>query len=371
MHWSMGGLCTEASTVYPVTVFPLSTQLADDQGLVLMTTVAMPVFSKQNETRSKGILLGVVGTDVPVKELLKTIPKYKLGIHGYAFAITNNGYILTHPELRPLYEEGKKRRKPNYSSVDLSEVEWEDRDDVVSDPFQASWLSPSSDKIKLPFNESYCLIHSFFLLDTALTSCGVNDLEEFDVFYSSKMVTRILLRNAMVNRKTGKFSMEVKKTVDKGKRVLVMTNDYYYTDIKGTPFSLGVALSRGHGKYFFRGNVTIEEGLHDLEHPDVSLADEWSYCNTDLHPEHRHLTQLEAIKLYLKGKEPLLQCDKELIQEVLFDAVVSAPIEAYWTSLALNKSENSDKGVEVAFLGTRTGLSRINLFVGAEQLTNQ
>uniref|UniRef100_A0A8B9E4D1 Calcium voltage-gated channel auxiliary subunit alpha2delta 3 n=1 Tax=Anser cygnoides TaxID=8845 RepID=A0A8B9E4D1_ANSCY len=287
----------------------LHKKLADDQGLVLMTTVAMPVFSKQNETRSKGILLGVVGTDVPVKELLKTIPKYKLGIHGYAFAITNNGYILTHPELRPLYEEGKKRRKPNYSSVDLSEVEWEDRDDV--------------------------------------------------------------LRNAMVNRKTGKFSMEVKKTVDKGKRVLVMTNDYYYTDIKGTPFSLGVALSRGHGKYFFRGNVTVEEGLHDLEHPDVSLADEWSYCNTDLHPEHRQMTQLEAIKRYLTGKEPLLQCDKELIQEVLFDAVVSAPIEAYWTSLALNKSENSDKGVEVAFLGTRTGLSRINLFVGPEQLTNQ
>nr|XP_060622048.1 voltage-dependent calcium channel subunit alpha-2/delta-3 isoform X3 [Anolis sagrei ordinatus] len=217
--------------------------------------------------------------------------------------------VWTEAYVDSTYEEGKKRRKPNYSSVDLSEVEWEDRDDV--------------------------------------------------------------LRNAMVNRKTGKFSMEVKKTVDKGKRVLVMTNDYYYTDIKGTPFSLGVALSRGHGKYFFRGNVTIEEGLHDLEQPDVSLADEWSYCNTDLHPEHRQMTQLKAIKNYLTGKEPLLPCDKELIQEVLFDAVVSAPIEAYWTSLALNKSENSDKGVEVAFLGTRTGLSRVNLFVGPEQLTNQ
>ncbi|XP_072845734.2 voltage-dependent calcium channel subunit alpha-2/delta-3 isoform X4 [Pogona vitticeps] len=217
--------------------------------------------------------------------------------------------IWTEAYVDSTYEEGKKRRKPNYSSVDLSEVEWEDRDDV--------------------------------------------------------------LRNAMVNRKTGKFSMEVKKTVDKGKRVLVMTNDYYYTDIKGTPFSLGVALSRGHGKYFFKGNVTIEEGLHDLEQPDVSLADEWSYCNTDLHPEHRQMTQLKAIRNYLTGKEPLLPCDKELIQEVLFDAVVSAPIEAYWTSLALNKSENSDKGVEVAFLGTRTGLSRVNLFVGPEQLTNQ
>uniref|UniRef100_A0A8C2TM97 Calcium voltage-gated channel auxiliary subunit alpha2delta 3 n=1 Tax=Coturnix japonica TaxID=93934 RepID=A0A8C2TM97_COTJA len=265
----------------------IDSTLADDQGLVLMTTVAMPVFSKQNETRSKGILLGVVGTDVPVKELLKAIPKYKLGIHGYAFAITNNGYILTHPELRPLYEEGKKRRKPNYSSVDLSEVEWEDRDD-----FEML-------EMKIFLNVCFCV--------TDFKVCSIS------------------------------------------------------------LHSLGVALSRGHGKYFFRGNVTVEEGLHDLEHPDVSLADEWSYCNTDLHPEHRQMTQLEAIKRYLTGKEPLLQCDKELIQEVLFDAVVSAPIEAYWTSLALNKSENSDKGVEVAFLGTRTGLSRINLFVGPEQ----
>ncbi|TKS71394.1 Voltage-dependent calcium channel subunit alpha-2/delta-3 [Collichthys lucidus] len=208
--------------------------LRDKAGPSLMTTVAMPVFSTKNET---------------------------LGIHGYAFAITNNGYILTHPDLRPLYQDGQKRRKPNYSSVDLSEVEWEDKDDA--------------------------------------------------------------LRNAMVNRRTGTFSMEVKKTVDRGRRVLKMHNDYYYTDIKGTPFSVGVALSRGHGKYFFRGNVSVEAG------------------------------------------------DRELIQEVLFDAVVTAPLEAYWTGLALNKSENSDKGVEIAFLGTRTGLSRTNLFVPADQLSNQ
>uniref|UniRef100_A0A3Q2YIU5 Calcium voltage-gated channel auxiliary subunit alpha2delta 3 n=1 Tax=Hippocampus comes TaxID=109280 RepID=A0A3Q2YIU5_HIPCM len=80
----------------------IDSTLDDGQGPVLMTTVAMPVFSTKNETRNHGILLGVVGTDVPVSELLKTIPKYKLGIHGYAFAITNNGYILTHPDLRPL-----------------------------------------------------------------------------------------------------------------------------------------------------------------------------------------------------------------------------------------------------------------------------
>uniref|UniRef100_A0A8C2ZE13 Calcium channel, voltage dependent, alpha2/delta subunit 3 n=1 Tax=Cyclopterus lumpus TaxID=8103 RepID=A0A8C2ZE13_CYCLU len=76
--------------------------LKDKAGPSLMTTVAMPVFSTKNETVSEGILLGVVGTDIPLQELMKLIPKHMLGIHGYSFAITNNGYILTHPDLRPL-----------------------------------------------------------------------------------------------------------------------------------------------------------------------------------------------------------------------------------------------------------------------------
>uniref|UniRef100_A0A8K9V746 Calcium channel, voltage dependent, alpha2/delta subunit 3 n=1 Tax=Oncorhynchus mykiss TaxID=8022 RepID=A0A8K9V746_ONCMY len=269
------------------------------KGPSLMTTVAMPVFSTKNETVS-GILLGVVGTDIPLQELMKIIPKHLLGIHGYAFAITNNGYILTHPDLRPLYQKGQKRRKPNYSSVDLSEVEWEDKDDF--------------------------------------------------------------LRNAMVNRKTGTFSMEVKKTVDKGVRREEENDSYSYCISKTVDC---------HGKFFFRGNVSVEAGLHDLEQPDVALADEWTYCNTDEYNEHRSLSQIQAIKLYLTGRKPLIKCDRELIQEVLFDAVVTAPLEAYWTGLALNKSENSDKGVEIAYLGTRTGLSRTNLFVVQEDLSNQ
>uniref|UniRef100_A0A3Q2NXV1 Calcium channel, voltage dependent, alpha2/delta subunit 3 n=1 Tax=Fundulus heteroclitus TaxID=8078 RepID=A0A3Q2NXV1_FUNHE len=273
----------------------------------LMTIISLCVFSSLS--KNQGILLGVAGTDIPLQELMKLIPKHMLGIHGYAFAITNNGYILTHPDLRPLYQEGQRRRKPYYSSVDLSEVEWEDKDDI--------------------------------------------------------------LRNAMVNRRTGTFSMEVKRTVDRGRRVLKMHNDYYYTDIKGTPFSVGVALSRGHGKYFFRGNVSTDSGLRDLEQPDVALADEWTYCNTEEKHEHRHLTQIQAIKLFMTGRRPHLKCDRELIQEVLFDAVVTAPLKSYWNSLALNKSENPEKGVEIAFLGTRTGLSRTNLFVPTDQLSNQ
>uniref|UniRef100_A0A4W4H5Y7 VWFA domain-containing protein n=1 Tax=Electrophorus electricus TaxID=8005 RepID=A0A4W4H5Y7_ELEEL len=100
------------------------------KGLLLMTTVAMPVFSKKKETLSHGILLGVVGTDIPLLEVIMLAPRHKLGAHGYAFLITNNGYILAHPDLRPLYEDGKKLKpKPNYNSVDLSEAEWEDTEE--------------------------------------------------------------------------------------------------------------------------------------------------------------------------------------------------------------------------------------------------
>uniref|UniRef100_A0A674IXI4 Calcium voltage-gated channel auxiliary subunit alpha2delta 4 n=1 Tax=Terrapene triunguis TaxID=2587831 RepID=A0A674IXI4_9SAUR len=256
------------------------------QSLLLMTTVAMPVFSKKNETRSHGILLGVVGSDVPLRELLKLAPRYKLGVHGYAFLNTNNGYILSHPDLRPLYREGKKLKpKPNYNSVDLSEVEWEDQDEI--------------------------------------------------------------------------------------KRVLFLTNDYFFTDISGTPFSLGVVLSRGHGEYILLGNTSVEEGLHDLLQPDLTLANEWIYCITDIDPDHRKLSQLEAMIRFLTGEEPDLECDEDLVQEVLFDAVVTAPMEAYWTALALNMSDKTEQEVETAFLGTRAGLMRSLLYVGSEKLSNR
>nr|XP_033807321.1 voltage-dependent calcium channel subunit alpha-2/delta-4 isoform X3 [Geotrypetes seraphini] len=280
------------------------------QSLLLMTTVAMPVFSKKNETRSEGILLGVVGSDVPLRELLKLVPRYKLGVHGYAFLNTNNGYILSHPDLRPLYKEGKKLRpKPNYNSVDLSEVEWEDQDEK--------------------------------------------------------------LRTAMINGKTGYLSMDVKVPVDKGKRVLFLTNDYFFTSITGTPFSLGVVLSRGHGKYILIGDTSVEEGLHDLLQPELTLANEWIYCSTDIDPGHQKLTQLQAVIRFLKGEEPDLKCNKELVQEVLFDAVVTAPMEAYWTALALNMSNSKEDGMEMAFLGTRAGLMRSSLFIGSEELSNK
>ncbi|XP_045893473.1 voltage-dependent calcium channel subunit alpha-2/delta-4-like isoform X4 [Micropterus dolomieu] len=290
---------------YMDTVLPNTKELftTKAQSLLLMTSVAMPVFSKKKETLSHGILLGVVGSDIPLMEVMKLAPRYMLGAHGYAFLITNNGYILAHPDLRPLYKDGKKLKpKPNYNSVDMSEVEWEDTEET--------------------------------------------------------------LRTAMVRGETGSISLNIRASVDKGKRPLYLINDYFYTNIDETPFSFGMVLTRGHGKLMFIGNVSVEEGLHDLTSPDLSIASEWTYCETDIDPSHRKYTQLQAVIRYLLGKEPDLECDEVLLQQTLFDAVVTAPLEAYWNALMLN--DRVEPGIETAFLGTRAGLMRIVRYAGVE-----
>ncbi|XP_054599081.1 voltage-dependent calcium channel subunit alpha-2/delta-4 isoform X2 [Nothobranchius furzeri] len=293
---------TEAymDTVLPNTIQLFSTKA---QSLLLMTSVAMPVFSKKKETLSHGILLGVVGTDIPLMEVMKLAPRYMLGPHGYAFLINNNGYILAHPDLRPLYKDGKKLKpKPNYNSVDLSEVEWEDKD--------------------------------------------------------------VQLRTAMVRGETGSITLDIRASVDKGKRPIYLVNNYFFTDIDETPFSFGMVLTKGHGSLMFMGNVSVEEGLHDLTSPDLTIASEWTYCVTDIDPAHRKYTQFQAVIRYLLGKEPDLECDEMLLQQMLFDAVVTAPLEAYWNALML--SDRLEPGMETAFLGMRSGLMRTMRYAGTE-----
>ncbi|XP_038136465.1 voltage-dependent calcium channel subunit alpha-2/delta-4-like [Cyprinodon tularosa] len=290
---------------YMDTVLPNTKELfyTKAQSLLLMTSVAMPVFSKKKETLSHGILLGVVGTDVPLMEVMKLAPRYILGPHGYAFLLNNNGYILAHPDLRPLFKDGKKLKpKPNYNSVDLSEVEWEDTDEM--------------------------------------------------------------LRTPMVKGETGSITLNIRASVDKGKRPLYLINNYFYTNIAETPFSFGMVLTKGHGSLMFTGNVSVEEGLHDLTSPDLSIASEWTYCETDIDPDHRKYTQYQAVIRYLQGKEPDLECDELLLQQTLFDAVVTAPLEAYWNTLMLN--DRLEPGVETAFLGTRSGLMRLMRYAGTE-----
>lgn len=119
-HWS------------PVFVAGKSSGLARDSETKrrLVTTVSTPVFDRRNHSVRVANLLGVVGTDVPIEEIQKMIPQYKLGVNGYSFIVDNNGRVLYHPDLRPLNDNGQyvDQLKPKYSSIDITELELPETD---------------------------------------------------------------------------------------------------------------------------------------------------------------------------------------------------------------------------------------------------
>merc|ERR1719411_984302 len=190
-----------------------------------MTSVSIPVFDKKNHTTFENLgmkssaspelkhlkkvriaeLLGVAGTDVPISEIEKLTPPDQLGVNGYSFAVNNNGYVLYHPDLRPMFQE---ILKPNYNSVDLAEVEL-----VAGNEFQ---------------NEP-----------------RANDTELLEI------------RKHMINQMQGQSHLRVKQHYDFMKRATIKTQEYFYHQISNTPFSLGIALPRDYGRYRVNGKTEV------------------------------------------------------------------------------------------------------------------
>ncbi|KAJ8913962.1 hypothetical protein NQ315_015200 [Exocentrus adspersus] len=93
-----------------------------DMNYKYMTTVSLPVYGRREDEVE---LIGVAGIDVPIDLFKAQIPFDLLGVNGYAFIVTNNGYILMHPDHRTQF---KKILKPTFNRVDFVEVEILDDD---------------------------------------------------------------------------------------------------------------------------------------------------------------------------------------------------------------------------------------------------
>jgi len=216
------------------------------KGYKLMTSVSIPVYNKKNSTSIDVLglkpgpkytfnqvriaeLLGVAGTDVPIAEIEKLIPPYKIGVNGYSFAVNNNGYILYHPDLRPMFQE---ILKPNYNSVDLAEVE---------------------------------LVH--------------NDKHDEPRYNDSGLY---MMRKEMVDQKDGLARLTVKVHMDDMKRVTIREQEYFYYNISNTPFTLGIVMPSKYGKYRVTGGIELNQRRVNANSlfPDNKwkLHPDWVYC---------------------------------------------------------------------------------------------
>ncbi|BES90285.1 Calcium channel [Nesidiocoris tenuis] len=335
----------------------VNTLVADNiQDGQLMTTVSTPIFDRRNTSERSANLLGVVGTDIPIQQIKKLLPPYKLGVNGYSFIVNNNGHILFHPDLRPLLDKNMfvETLKPNYNSVDLTSVELLDSD-----------LNPRDNNTLL------------------------NDL-----------------RNDMINQREGETELKVKSHYDDMRRVTTRRHKYFYHPIDGTPFSLGLALPDGYGLY----EVLAEQ---EIKLSQVNVTDyfkgsnwrvhpEWVYCEYNYANEHNFTSPEDQVLHFLartrkpgwkwmslrprsptrshdpdekyqpnvlpvmghgsikKMEKDSYYCDKRLMQSLVFDAMVTDGLERGGPpNLKEDKQQGYQMfGVTSTFIATRSGLLR-------------
>ncbi|XP_065173091.1 voltage-dependent calcium channel subunit alpha-2/delta-3 isoform X3 [Atheta coriaria] len=303
----------------------------------LMTSVSLPVYDKrQNATRIAN-LLGVAGTDVPIATIERLLLPYRVGVNGFAFIVTNNGYILLHPDLRPVFQG---ILKPAYNRVDMVEVELFD-DDTEPREFSSELLK---------------------------------------------------LRSAIVNQSSGDKEYRVKYHMDEMNRIHFGKRHYYYTGIEGTPFTLVLALPDRYGHYEIdqqskedkhRIFVTHNNNLTQFFTGNWTVHPAWTYCRylgekrvqrnfSSPAAELLHFLEKMSMPGWKWNNSHSQECDRSLINRVLYDAKITEWFHKNITNT--NKEDNgpiamlmsllprhefiSRFGITVAFLATHSGLTR-------------
>ncbi|KAL0134742.1 hypothetical protein PUN28_001483 [Cardiocondyla obscurior] len=320
----------------------------------LLTSVSTPVFDRNMTNSTNDTLLGVAGTDVPISDIRKLTLPYKLGVDGYAFIVSNNGYVIFHPDLRPVY---KGKLKLNYNSIDLTEVEILDDGRGPRDP------GPEI----------------------------------------------LALRSALVNHERGSMiGIPVKFHYDKHRRVNLEKRDYFYAPLPGTPFSLAVAISN-----YGTTRIKVGDEIRKNQNMNVNVSDyfmgdnwrihpSWIYCRyhyleghkfTSLENELRHFLALinrpgwrwsEQYEAYPSidenideepncGRQTLKHddyyCNKELMQLLVFDA--KATNDSFHRDYVENLSPRIRDlahryGIFVKFIATQSGLTRWHYLKGSK-----
>ncbi|XP_063927226.1 voltage-dependent calcium channel subunit alpha-2/delta-3-like isoform X3 [Zophobas morio] len=303
----------------------------------LMTSVSLPVYDKKPRAERVANLLGVAGTDIPIEYIEALMLPYRLGVNGFAFIVTNNGYILTHPDLRPVHQG---ILKPAYNRVDMIEVE------VLDDGSEPRHFA--------------------------------DEILEF--------------RRRVVMQETGDITLEVKRHLDDMRRLVTGTRHYYYMGVNNTPFTIVISLP---GKYgFYKVEHSVENDIHRMRSDDKidkseggwltqfftgnwTLHPDWHYCRY-MDDRHYFETPEEELLHFLKKIEGIkwkwLECDRRLITKVVADAKITSWFSENITTANYTKEENGpiavlmalmprEKfirrfGITVAFLATHSGLTR-------------
>ncbi|XP_037968616.2 voltage-dependent calcium channel subunit alpha-2/delta-3 isoform X1 [Plutella xylostella] len=317
----------------------------------LVTSVAIPAFDmKYNDLNNDAILLGVAGTDVPIDSLAKLAQPHQLGVNGYSFIVSNNGYLLLHPLLIATING---RLQKNYNSVDFVEVEQVD------------------------------------------DGKGPRELGD--------KITR--LRESLVNGTDGNMTaVEVLYHYDSMRRIARVKHDYFFNKLNDTPFSMGISLPRGYGDTELLLKDNPLEAKQGMELIGVNVTSyfnytfrihpDWVYCKYHYLEGHEsNNAEIEMWKFLAniskneiditkkqynedyteKAKEKFnvdthcgntsigkddYYCNEDLVKQLVFDAKLTDPYFRTWKALDFERELAKKYDVSVRFIATASGLTR-------------
>nr|CAH8842656.1 unnamed protein product [Trichobilharzia regenti] len=308
----------------------------------MYTSLAKAVFDKTKKAKrlKEGNLLGVAGIDVPLQSFQDTLRGWKIGVNNYLFAVDNNGFILFHPNYRPVY---KSLLKSYYQNVDINEVEV--MKDVKIDPWSGS---PD-------YNTT--------------------------------------LRKALIDREKISMTMDTYIIVDNFHTMFEASRRYITAPINETPFTLGLAIhwdkntQKGYAIPDYRFNK--QDLFKNLQVSDFScLAPKYGEQNVDC-DSHGNNSQIGATmipyefcqfnnrlaSLYLTDRLcalrqvllnsssliHALKCDEEYIGRIYLDAKETRDLPEYWRKQSKSPSIEKWK-IQQAFSFHHSGLIRFYNF---------
>uniref|UniRef100_A0A158R5F7 VWFA domain-containing protein n=1 Tax=Syphacia muris TaxID=451379 RepID=A0A158R5F7_9BILA len=266
-----------------------------------------------------GVLKGVAAVNVPVKELQQLANIYNPGIQSYMFMLDNNGYVIFHPQLRPINKESRKI-KSNYNNIDIVELEVTESQKMVSLRFfhqhesgtPIDWRLESGDELR-----------------TAAFNCG-RKKEEKILFATENL-----------------------------RRVYRQTNDYYIACINNGTMKLGYAVANSDTRVIDSGNINYKkvqkswfEGKYYKIHPN------WRYCL--LNDSDSELTAEQAFIVYVEqmideGSLPkLCRQRKPLVDKLIFDSMRTQNLWNKWEK----NGRNMKRPVDLTFFATSSGMIR-------------
>ncbi|CAH1173790.1 unnamed protein product [Phaedon cochleariae] len=268
-----------------------------------MTTVSLPVYDRRHDQYE---LLGVAGIDVPLHLFKDLIPFERLGVNGYAFIVTNNGFVLFHPDHRP---EFQNILKPTFNRVDICEVEI------------------------------------------------LNDENEPRVF--NELIVKF--RDRLVNQNQSiPVTLNVKYPLNDNKRVMLTNRHYYFAPVG--PFTLGVVLPDKYGfDIIDKSKIelpTVESTSYLLASSFWKVHPDWIYCR-----KCKGATPEDKIRDAFSRNEK-----SKLLKSLFFDMEVTKWFDDKSGIGNGEKKYISDYQVHQVFMATYSGLTRWRMFEDQESI---